>query len=172
MRAALAVGASIAALAGGATTAYADPADTSSYVRLRAEHSDKCLTIESARIGEGANAVQQSCADDLDNQLFGLKSVGSGTLSVRAKHSGRCLGAGQSTDWDVQQLWCADDSSSQRWRVMLVEVGKGLYELRPVDALEYCLTIPGYSQDEGAKASIYSCNGASSQRWRMVPASS
>ncbi|KNB49501.1 RICIN domain-containing protein [Streptomyces caatingaensis] len=173
-RAALAVGASLAALAGGATTTYAAPADTSSFVRLRAEHSGKCLTIEDAKIGEGAYAVQQSCSDDLDNQLFQLRSAGAGTISVWAKHSGRCLGVGPNTDWNVQQLWCPDNSS-QRWRVMLVEVAKGLYEVRPAGdpgSQAYCLTIPGYSQDEGTRALSWTCTGAPSQRWHLQPAAS
>ncbi|MEU7166215.1 RICIN domain-containing protein [Streptomyces morookaense] len=178
IQAALAVGASIAALVGSATTAYADPStDAYTSVRLQAEHSGKCLTIENARIGSGAHAVQQPCADDLDNQIFKLRSRGPGTISVQAKHSGRCLAADKISQ-DVTQLWCSD-GSEQRWRVMLVEVAKDLYELRPLDAPEYCLTIPYFiddngasSQADGSRAGIYPCNGASNKRWRMLPAAS
>ncbi|WP_344964553.1 RICIN domain-containing protein [Streptomyces thioluteus] len=174
MRAALAGVAGVTALAGVATTAYAAPADTSSFVRLRAEHSDKCLTIENARISDGAYAVQQTCADDLDNQLFELRAAGGGTISVWAKHSGRCIGAGPNTNMDVEQMWCPDNSS-QRWRVMLVEVAKGLYELRPAGEGSFsdsCLTIPGVGRDDGVRASLLRCVGAPSQRWRMQPAAS
>ncbi|MFE5873208.1 RICIN domain-containing protein, partial [Streptomyces roseifaciens] len=157
---------------GGTTTAYAaQSTDGSPFVQLRVEHSDKCLTVESGKIGGGAKTVQQTCADDLDNQLFELKAAGSGNLSVRAKHSGRCLSAGNSSDWDVAQYFCSGDSS-QNWRVMMVEVAKGLYELRPADVLEYCLTIPGASHDDGVKATVVKCDGASSQRWRLQQASS
>lgn len=166
MRAALVIGTSIAALVGGATTAYAAPADTSSFVRLRAEHSDKCLTVSGAKLGP-ASVVQQSCADDLDNQLFELRSGGGGLISIWAKHSGRCIGgAAPWTDWYVEQRWCSDNSS-ERWRVMLVEVAKGLYELRSASRTDYCLTIPYSSQAEGEWAMVQPCTGASSQRWRM-----
>ncbi|MGW1199619.1 RICIN domain-containing protein [Streptomyces sp. NPDC002536] len=178
IRAALAVGASIAALVGGATSAYADQfTDTYTSVRLQAEHSGKCLTIENARIGTGANAVQQPCAEDLDSQIFKLRSSRSGTISVQAKHSGRCLAADRASR-DVTQLWCSD-GSEQRWQVLLVEVAKDLYELRPVNAPEYCLTIPYFTDDNGAssqadgsRAGIYPCNGASNKRWRMLSAAS
>ncbi|MEU5425501.1 RICIN domain-containing protein [Streptomyces olivoreticuli] len=172
VRAALAIGASAAVLVGSATTAYADQStDNPSFVRLRAEHSDKCLTIENARIGSGAHAVQQSCSDDLDNQLFDLRSSGEGKISVWAKHSGRCLGSGSNTDWDVEQLWCIDNSG-QHWRVILVEVAKDLYELRPAYTPVDCLTIPNFSQADGTRARTLKCTGDSNQRWRIQPATS
>ncbi|GAA0362980.1 RICIN domain-containing protein [Streptomyces blastmyceticus] len=171
IRAALATGLGIAALVGGTTTAYADQStDTSSFVRLRAEHSGKCLTIENARIGNGAYAVQQSCADDLDNQIFELAPTGSASFEVRAKHSGRCMryNGGQG----VQQFWCNGDSN-ERWRVVLVEVAKGLYELRPMSAPENCLTIdPDASDNDGAHAITLYCIQHPIQRWRVQPVTS
>ncbi|MGI5528031.1 RICIN domain-containing protein [Streptomyces syringium] len=172
MRAALAIGATTAALVGGATTVYAAPAVTSSSVRLRAEHSDKCLTVSGSRLGD-AYAVQQSCADDLDNQLFELRSAGEGMISVWAKHSGRCLGlAPHLTGEYVVQLWCVGAYPNERWRVMLVEVAKGLYELRSESPKDYCMTIPKSSQAEGESALVQPCTGAPSQRWRIQSAAS
>jgi hypothetical protein len=165
-RTAVAIGAGLAALIGSTATAHAE---APSYVQLQVEHSAKCLTIEGGKIGD-ADAVQSNCKDGLDNQLFELRSAASGSLEVRAKHSGKCLMASGATDWDVAQIWCFGESS-QHWRVMLVEVGKGLYELRPVNAVEFCMNVLDGSYVEGARVDIRTCIGIPSQRWRMLPAS-
>ncbi|GHF36046.1 RICIN domain-containing protein [Streptomyces morookaense] len=171
IRAGLAVGLSIAALASSATTAHADqPTDAYASVRLRAEHSGKCLTIEDGRIGDGAYVVQQSCAEGMDNQVFQLRSSGQGWISIQAKHSGRCLGVDD--NGDVKQLWCSD-ATRQYWRVMLVEVAKDLYELRPLRPSEHlCMIIPNSSQDDGVRPVIHICNGANNTRWRLEPTAS
>lgn len=158
-RRALAIGASVAALVGGAATAHA--ADGPAFVHLQAERSGKCLTIANAAIGSGAYAVQSTCAD-LDNQLFALTPTGSATFEVWAKHSGRCL----STDLqeEARQYMCSN-SSSQHWRVIMVEVAKELYELRPMDAPELCLT--SGNLDEGRTAFLTPCKGSSYARWRI-----
>ncbi|WP_371648578.1 MULTISPECIES: RICIN domain-containing protein [unclassified Streptomyces] len=172
VRAALAVGASVAALVGSVTTAQADPstsrasAGASSYVRLQVEHSGKCLTIQDGAIRNGAYAVQSTCDASADHQLFSLKPAGSGTFELRAKHSGRCLA---SSDIEVGQQWCFDDSS-QRWRLMLVEVAKDLYELRPMSAPDRCLNIDFWKPEEdGTRAMTWEC-GHDLARWRFLPA--
>lgn len=167
VRTVAAIGAGLAALCGGTATAHAD---APSYVRLQAEHSYKCLTIDGGRIGDNAYAVQSSCDRNLDNQLFELRPAGSGALQVRAKHSGKCLTIGGEYKGNAAQQWCFDNDN-QRWKVMLVEVEEGLYELRPVSDTAFCLTIPNHSYDDGAKSMLLSCIGATDQRWRLLPAS-
>ncbi|PKV89887.1 ricin-type beta-trefoil lectin protein [Streptomyces sp. TLI_146] len=172
VRAALAVGASVAALIGSATTAQAAPstshasAGAPSYVRLQVERSGKCLTIQDGAIGNGAYAAQSTCDVGARHQLFSLKPAGSGTFELQAQHSGRCLAG---SDIEVGQQWCFDDSS-QRWRVMLVEVAKDLYELRPMSAPDRCLNIDFWQPEEdGTRAMIWDC-GSDLARWRLLPA--
>ncbi|MFI1176758.1 RICIN domain-containing protein [Streptomyces melanogenes] len=167
VRAALAVGASVAALVGSATTAQAAPSTAaSSYVRLQVEHSGKCLTIQDGAIRDGAYAVQSTCDADADHQLFSLTPAGSGTFELRAKHSGRCL---SSSDIEVGQQWCFD-GASQRWRVMLVEVAKDLYELRPMSAPDKCLNIDFWKPEEDGMRAMTSECGHDLARWRFLPA--
>ncbi|MEV6400219.1 RICIN domain-containing protein [Streptomyces sp. NPDC051907] len=174
IRAALAVGASAAALIGSATTAHADQsmaraaADGASFVRLQAEHSGKCLTIENGSLADRTRAVQSTCDDSLAYQLFRLVPTGSATFEVRAKHSGRCLSTGPHYEWETGQEWCFD-SSSQRWSVIMVEVAKEVYELRPVDAPDYCLTVHDASLNDGVGAYIGRCSGITASRWRIQP---
>ncbi|MEV6397955.1 RICIN domain-containing protein [Streptomyces sp. NPDC051907] len=169
VRVALAAAAGLAAIAGGAPAAHAEQNTT--YYRFQAEHSGKCLTVAGGSLANGAVAVQSTCASGLDNQLFALKPAGKGQLQVQAKHSGRCLTVMPDKGWTVQQAWCGD-ATSQNWRVMLVDIPKGVYELRPNDALDYCLTVPESSTADGVQPFIGQCMPFSPQRWRMTPATS
>ncbi|KOU40502.1 hypothetical protein ADK55_31540 [Streptomyces sp. WM4235] len=172
-RVALSATVGLAALAGGATTAHAE--QNTPYFRFQVEHSDKCLTVAGGSLANGATATQSTCAAGLDNQLFALKPDGKGRLQVQAKHSGRCLATVPDKGWTVQQAWCVTTASTvtnQSWRVMLVDVAKDLYELRPNDQLEYCLTVPDNSTAEGVQPFIGKCAGLAPQRWRMTPATS
>ncbi|MER5891094.1 RICIN domain-containing protein [Streptomyces sp. NPDC001941] len=170
LRTALAAAAGLATVLGGATAAHAEP--NTSYVRFQVEHSGKCLTIAGGSLADGVQAVQSTCASGLDNQLFALKPVGGGQFQVQAKHSGRCLTTGPNVSWEAKQQWCVAGSTTQKWRIQLVDVDKDLFELRPVDALEYCLTIPDNSTAEGAKPFVGKCSGLTPQRWRMTDATS
>ncbi len=172
-RAALAIGASVAALAGATTTAQADtPTDTPSYVQLQVEQSGKCLTIAKGSLRNGANAQQSTCADDQDSQLFDLASVGSGDFVLRPKASGKCLeveNAETKSGANAQQWWCTG-AAQMRWRLVMVDVAKELYELRPMHAVKNrCLDISGASMDDGANAQSWWCNGTPAQHWRIQP---
>ncbi|MFB7630569.1 RICIN domain-containing protein [Streptomyces sp. NPDC056149] len=179
-RAALAIGAGVAALAGSVTTAHADTdapraaAGQTSVVQLQASHSGKCLTIADGSFRNGANAVQSKCADDADNQLFELIPTGSATFEVRAKYSGRCLevrGSGTEAGANVQQWWCGE-GNHRRWRLVMVDVAKELYELRPMHTDLRCLDIKDGSLADGANAQSWYCTGAAAQRWQLKPAKS
>ncbi|MEU9417892.1 RICIN domain-containing protein [Streptomyces sp. NPDC051000] len=161
VRSVLAVGASLAALAGGVTIAVADEqpttitadtADTTitavtavtvagvaaeapapSAVQLKVEHSGQCLTIPKAGLRNGVNAVQSACADGAENQRFDLVPTGAGTFELRAGHSGKCLDVeGASTSaGTLVQQWWCVGAPQQRWRLVTVDIAKDLYELRP-----------------------------------------
>ncbi|MFH8985470.1 RICIN domain-containing protein [Streptomyces varsoviensis] len=178
IRAALATASCVAALAGGAIPAHAGEAKpraataTSSFVQLQAAHSGKCLTLAQGSLGNGANAVQSTCVDGLANQLFELVPTDSAAFEVRAEHSGKCLeveNGGTKAGSNVQQWWCTD-GPQQRWKVIMVEIADGLYELRPTHALDRCLDISNASLEDGANAQSWYCNGSPAQRWRILPA--
>ncbi|PNE42081.1 RICIN domain-containing protein [Streptomyces noursei] len=178
-RVALAIGAGVAALAGSITTAHADGAEpraaaavSPTVVQLKAAHSGQCLTIADGSFRNGANAVQSKCTDGADGQLFELVSTGSATFEVRAKHSGKCLeveNSGTQAGANVQQWWCVD-GSQMRWRLVMVDVAKELYELRPMHTDLRCLDIKSASLKEGANAQSWYCNGSDAQRWQLKPA--
>ncbi|WP_274913542.1 RICIN domain-containing protein [Streptomyces sp. WZ-12] len=176
-RAALAIGAGVAALAGSVTTAHADTdtpraAVQTSVVQLQAAHSGKCLTIADGSFRNGANAVQSTCTDGADSQLFELVPTGSATFEVRAKHSGKCLeveNSGTQAGANVQQWWCVD-GSQMRWRLVMVDVTKELYELRPMHTDLRCLDIKDSSLKDGANAQSWYCNSTAAQRWQLKPA--
>ncbi|MEN2423463.1 RICIN domain-containing protein [Streptomyces rimosus] len=172
IRAALATAAGLAALVGGTATAHAAPAASApALAKLQAAHSGKCLTIADGSFNNGANAVQSTCVDGLDNQVFELVPAGDGTFGVRAKHSGKCLevrGAGTKPGDNVWQWWCGE-GDHQRWRFRLVEVAKELFELRPEHAPNQCLDVYDSQTADGANITQFTCHGGDNQRWRILP---
>ncbi|MBB5122728.1 RICIN domain-containing protein [Streptomyces eurocidicus] len=169
IRAVLALGVSVAVLVGGATIAQADQVtsgsatDGPSFVRLRPEFSGMCLTIDGGSMRDMAYAVQAACEDGLDNQLFELIPTGSATFDIRAKHSGRCIG---NFGGPVAQTWCP---RSDHWRVIMVEVINGLYEIRLTDSPDSCMTAPDAITNLAAY--VKRCGSdVKNQRWRVESA--
>ncbi|MFD9796610.1 RICIN domain-containing protein [Streptomyces sp. NPDC059070] len=179
-RVALAATAGLAALAGTVTAVQADDTTTAkaaapevAVVQLQAAHSGQCLTIEKASLRNGAGAVQSTCADGADNQLFEMAPTGDGTLEVRPAHSGKCLEVENSATnggSTIQQWWCSG-GGNMRWRPFLVDVAKDLYELRPAHTTApRCLDIKNGATTDGANAQLYYCNGSAAQQWQIKPA--
>ncbi|MGW2563610.1 RICIN domain-containing protein [Streptomyces sp. NPDC001514] len=185
VRSVLAVAASVAALAGGVTVAVADETPTPSTpsavaavapstVRLKAEHSGQCLTIAKASLRNGTDTVQSACADNAENQRFDMVSTGAGTFELRAKHSGKCVeveASGTTAGSAVQQYWCGQ-GKHQNWRLVMVDIAKDLYELRPAHVPQNttrCLDITSASKEDGAIARLWACNGSAAQKWRIEP---
>ncbi|WP_116211389.1 RICIN domain-containing protein [Streptomyces olivoreticuli] len=166
LRSALAIGASAAVLICSAATAPASASQSPSYVRLQVEYSGKCLTVEKGSMRSYAEVIQSTCEDGLDNQLFELIPSGSALFRIRAKHSGSCI-------YGTAQRWCVDDGDDEsKWRVILVDVTKDLYELRFTtwfdrDA-DQCLTIdPNALNSDGAHTLVQRCIQHPMQHWRL-----
>ncbi|WP_406340272.1 RICIN domain-containing protein [Streptomyces sp. NBC_00648] len=177
IRGALAVTAGLAALAGTVTAVHAADTTTTTAaeaatVQLQAAHSGQCLTIAKGSLRNGANAVQSTCADGVDSQLFELAPTGDGTLELRPKHSGKCLeveNSGTEGGANIQQWWCSG-GTNMRWRPFLVDVAKDLYELRPAHTTAArCLDIKSGAVTEGANAQLWYCNGSAAQQWQIKP---
>ncbi|MFF4602575.1 RICIN domain-containing protein [Streptomyces sp. NPDC001339] len=176
-RTALTVGVSLAALTGSASTAHAAQATprastaVPSVVQFQNEHSGKCLTIAGGSLGNGANAVQQTCADDADNQAFELTPTGNATFMVRAVHSGKCLeveNSGKGDGANVQQWWCSE-GPQMRWRLVMVDTTNKLYELRPAHVDDRCAGIAMSSKDDDANVLQWTCNQTTPEHWRLKP---
>ncbi|MFE0043822.1 RICIN domain-containing protein [Streptomyces albireticuli] len=163
IRAALAISAGVAVLVGSATTAHA--ANEPSVVRLQTETGGLCLTVNNGALRNGVRVGMTTCADGLDNQLFELAPIGSAMFEVRAKHSGKCL---QDDGTGVPWQWLCNEGSRERWRVILVEVSKELYQLRPMHRPTDCLSI--FYPIEGIGALITPCEGGDPySKWRIQP---
>lgn len=138
------------------------------YVRFAAEHSGKCLTVANGSVANGAKAVQSTCVPDADHQVFKLVPVGDSAFALQGKHSGRCLNSGTGADWKVGQQWCTTDNAPQ-WKVVGVGTGERgpRYELRLAEQLEYCATVVGAGQNEGAATYLGACVGLPAAHWYM-----
>ncbi|WP_371656697.1 MULTISPECIES: RICIN domain-containing protein [unclassified Streptomyces] len=178
IRGALAATAGLAALAGTVTAVHAADTTTTTTaaeaatVQLQAAHSGQCLTIGKGSLRNGANAVQSTCADGVDSQLFEMAPTGDGTLELRPKHSGKCLeveNSGTEGGSNIQQWWCSG-GTNMRWRPFLVDVAKDLYELRPAHTTAArCLDIKSGAVTEGANTQLWYCNGSAAQQWQIKP---
>ncbi|MFF4602811.1 RICIN domain-containing protein [Streptomyces sp. NPDC001339] len=176
LRAALAAGASAAALIGSATAAHAAQATPRaaaalSVVQFQNEHSGKCLTITGGSLANGANAVQATCADDADNQAFEMIPAGNATFMVRALHSGKCLeveNSGKGDGANVQQWWCSE-GPQMCWRLVMVDTTNKLYEPRPAHVDDRCAGIAMSSKDDDANVLQWTCNATTPEHWRLKP---
>ncbi|WKK22258.1 RICIN domain-containing protein [Streptomyces olivoreticuli] len=175
LRSVLAAGVCTAALVGGTVTAEAKEQPlqvgtlASEYVQLRAEHSGKCLDIIADTMEEGPFAVQSECTVGEDSQKFSFSEEYS-FVRVQAKHSGRCLSTGPDFKWKAGQRWCWENSTNNAdWRVVMVKIAGGFYELRPRIALDYCLSVEDGSMKDNASVNVSRCAGLANQHWQFQP---
>ncbi|WP_167538325.1 RICIN domain-containing protein [Streptomyces albofaciens] len=179
IRAALAVAGSIAALAGGVTTAHADQAApraaapaAGTVVQLKVAHSGKCLDLDHGKKDNGAEVRQYTCNATVD-QKWRAVPVEDSAFELRAVASNKCLeveNSGKQAGARVQQ-WACSGSPNMRWRFFLVDPVKHLYQLRPlhVENEKRCLDIKGAAKGDGAKAQQWYCNQTEAQLWQFLP---
>jgi len=106
--------------------------------------------------------------DDLAEELGTTRQELSAAFTLRARHSGKCLGwvsvSGRGAHvppYALQQT--CDGSSSQRWRT------EGALVKSAVDPA-YCLDVVGASTASGAAVQVYPCHGEANQQfeWRSA----
>lgn len=148
-------------------------------VQLLAAQSDKCLDVSggTAAQASGANVQQWECLGlQQRNQLWLPVRVSGAQYRIVSASSGKCLdvagGTGSLGDSaNVQQWGClASAQANQLWRLTLVDVAGGRFQLRAAHSGS-CLDIAGGvgSLGNGANAQQWRCLGAAqtNQLWRL-----
>ncbi|MEU4999124.1 RICIN domain-containing protein [Streptomyces sp. NPDC021622] len=143
---------------------------TGTWETLTAEHSGKCADIADESLGDGAAAVQWSCAQGRLNQQFWLRDSGDGTVRAMLRHSGKCLDVRDTSTDDgaaVVQSACGE-ADSQRWTVEDT-TGDGVRLVARHSGK--CLDVQNRSGDDGAALVQWTCDSeADNQRWKRAGA--
>lgn len=152
IRAALAVGATVAVLAGTATAVHADGGTDA-----RSAADDAATAAREA--AAAAVAARSEAAS-----RAGLPQT---VVQLTAAHSGKCLdveGAKTANGIDVQQYTC-NVSDGQRWSA--VATAGGSFELRSLLSGK-CLEVERSGTKPGAVVQQWACGGGNHQRWQMM----
>ncbi|MFI9238025.1 RICIN domain-containing protein [Streptomyces sp. NPDC053079] len=199
VRATLAIGASLAVLAGGATAAYADgkpsPEEIAAavaeaanqanadmleararegmpdtVVTLKAAHSGKCLDIDGGKADNGVRAQQWNC-NGSDAQKWRAVPVADSSFELRNVASGKCLEVENSATkvGAPVQQWSCVNAKNMRWQIVLVDPVKKLHQLRPTHTEDRCLDIADAKDNNGTKAQQWYCNQSAAQLWQIQP---
>jgi uncharacterized membrane protein len=152
-----------------AAPAAAAPVDFANH--LRNGLTGKCLGISAGSTANGANAMQWTCAGQLNSdQTWQFREVGSGYYRIRNSFTGKCLGidrAGTANGALAIQANCSGTLNNQAWREE--PLGNGRYQFRNFNSGR-CLGINAGSTANGALAMQWDCAGQwnSDQAWIYV----
>lgn len=126
------------------------------------------LRIVSVTCGASLLALMACGAGDSEpsgeEALGELADTLSGTVTIAAVHSGKCLdvtGNSVANGAKIQQWTC---SNSDNKRFTLRDVGSGQYQLVAVSSGK-CLDVSGVSTSNGAVVHQWTCGGGANQRW-------
>jgi hypothetical protein len=151
--------------AGGPTASVQGPSVYTFIIVAR--HSVKCLEVAGASVADGANVVQRTCDEGL-NQQWSFYYVGSDTYLMVARHSGKCLevaGASLADGANVDQWTCDRDAANQQWRFYYVGGNSYLAVARHSGK---CLEVSGASMADGANVDQWTCDpDAANQQWSL-----
>ncbi|GAA2721271.1 MULTISPECIES: RICIN domain-containing protein [Streptomyces] len=151
-RAALALGASIVVLSGGALTAHADTDDPSDAAKKAAEAAYNATQAAVAGAQEAKNRA----------------AMPETLVRLQAAHSGKCLTIedGKTADGVKATQAACTEGKPQEWR--MVPTAGSSYQLRSA-ASGKCLEIEGSGTQLGADAQQWKCiDGAKQMRWQVV----
>ncbi|MER5889131.1 RICIN domain-containing protein [Streptomyces sp. NPDC001941] len=137
--------------------------------RIQVKYGSRCLTIANGSLRQGAHAIEGTCDDTADHQVFTVVPHDKGGWVLVAKHSGRCLAHVASGTPDVVQNWC-DGSAGQRWEMQFFDGSeKNLIRWHPLDAPGQCLSLGGAQPGEEPTAFVVDCfDNMPSQEWRLL----
>lgn len=130
---------------------------------LAARHSGKCVDVSGNSAADGAEVVQQSCDQGL-NQQWRFEDAGGGYVRVLAQHSGKCLDVADESTADgatVHQYRCTS-GANQQWR--FEERGDATYRLVARHS-DKCLAVAGQSTADGARLVQETCGDGASQQF-------
>ncbi|MEV4429410.1 RICIN domain-containing protein [Streptomyces sp. NPDC049602] len=134
---------------------------------LTSMSSGKAADVRDASTADGAAVIQYTPADAA-NQKWRLTDTGSGTLTLAAAHSGKCLevpAGSTGADGAGIRQWGCSTGTNQQWR--FESVGPDVYRL--VSAGGKCLDVPGASTADGVQLIQWTCSTtAANQKWRLA----
>jgi cytochrome c len=127
-------------------------------------HSGKLVDVRYASTADGA-AVIQYASNGGANQRWRLTDAGSGSFTLTAQHSAKCLDLPSGSASPVQQWTCVAGAADQKWK--FEPTGLGSY--RVVSVLSgRCLDIPQASTANDVQLIQSPCSAtATSQQWRF-----
>jgi len=136
----------------------------SSYYRLTAKHSGKCLDVYGAYRNDGAQVIQWDCHGG-DNQRWNLVPAG-GYYKIVAKHSGKCLDVSQASRNNGAQIiqWDCHGGDNQLWSL----VSAGSYYKIVAKHSGKCLDVDRASRNSGARVIQWDCRGGDNQLWQRT----
>lgn len=152
-----------------AAPAGAAPPDFANH--LRNGLTGKCLGISAGSTANGANAMQWTCAGQLNSdQTWQFRHVSAGFYQIRNLYTGKCLGidrAGTANGALAIQATCSGTLNNQAWYEE--SLGGGRYQFRNYNSGR-CLGISAGSTANGALAMQWDCAGQwnSDQAWIYV----
>jgi hypothetical protein len=149
----------------------ADGSHSFSYVQYVAQHSGKCIDVNTAGgTGNGQKAQQWSCGL-VFNQQFAVESIPSTSFHrIKVRHTGKCLdvtGANYANGTPIQQ-WDCNYSPAAYNQHFLIPVEYGISQIRTRLYGNKCFDITNGSASDGAIVQIWDCNPANPghQRFR------
>ena len=128
------------------------------------------LDVAEASKNSGAN-IQVWTAGNSENQLWYIKSLGSGLYSVRALHSGRFMnvaGSGKTNGTNIQQWNNDTPNGDEKWRIQ--DNGDGTYTfIAAVNGL--ALDLADGKAANGQNVQCWQSNSSGAQKWSLIPSS-
>ncbi|MEU7134142.1 RICIN domain-containing protein [Streptomyces sp. NPDC046261] len=173
VRATLAIGASLAVLAGGASAAYADGDSSAADAAARAAAA-AAKAADEARAKEAARAAAAAAADAAETaranaaEAKARAEMPETVVTLKAAHSGKCLeiDKGKKDNGAKAQQGECNSGDAQKWRV--VPVANSSFELRSVPSGK-CLEVADSGTKAGAVVQQWSCvANAKQMRWQIV----
>lgn len=134
----------------------------STYSRLTAKHSGRCMDVCGASRDSGAAVIQWDCHNG-DNQAWNLVPVGNDYYKLVAKHSGKCLDVyGASRDNGARLIqWDCHGGDNQLFRL---EQFGSYYRLRAKHSGR-CVDVYGAQRDNGVRLIQWDCHNGDNQLW-------
>ncbi len=128
------------------------------------------LDVAEVSKNSGANIHVWTAANS-ENQLWYIKSLGSGLYSVRALHSGRYInvaGSGKANGTNLQQWNNGTPNGDEKWRIQ--DNGDGTYTfIAAVNGL--ALDLADGKAANGQNVQCWQSNGSGAQKWSLIPSS-
>jgi hypothetical protein len=145
------------------------------YVMMAYLDVNKCIDDPNSSQTQGLQMTIYYCNGGLNQDWWFIPSVNyGGDLWLENGASNQCLtvyGAKTVPNTPVIQ-WGCTDGNNEVWRQVATGVndtwGRDYYTIRPLNALNQCLTLFGASTNNGTKLITYTCNGGSNQWWTWV----